>query len=331
MISRSVIPAAPWLIVLAYLTVYVVWGSTYLAIRFGIETMPPSLLFAERFLLAGALNFAIYRAVTAWRGEAPLAPSRVQVRNSALIGCALLVGGTGLVGWAERTVDSHLAALIISSTPLWIAAWDHRFVRRRSASWAQIAGMTLGVVGIAVLTGTAGDGSGASGVGIALLLVAACCWSGASSASHVVDLPRDVLLTSAIQMVAGGAAFLLIGVAMGEITPAAVTSVGARSWWAMWYLTVFGSTVAFTAFAWLLTVEPAHRVASYALVNPIVAVALGAWLGHETVGPRVWIALPLIGLGLALHLLTADRISGAPRAALSRSSSVPEERECPGN
>jgi drug/metabolite transporter (DMT)-like permease len=130
-------------------------------------------------------------------------------------------------------------------------------------------------------------------------------------------------------MLAGGAAFLAIGVAIGEITPAAVTSVEARSWWAMWYLVVFGSTAAFTAFAWLLTVEPAHRVASYALVNPIVAVALGAWLGHETVGPRVWIALPLIGLGLALHLLTADRISGAPATAVSRSPSVPEERRCP--
>jgi drug/metabolite transporter (DMT)-like permease len=240
----------------------------------------------------------------------------------------LLVGGTGLVGWAERTVDSHLAALIISSTPLWVAVWDQRFVRRRSASWSQLAGMALGVIGIAVLTGTVGDPTGSSGTGIALLLLAACCWSGASSASHVVDLPSDVLLTSSIQMLAGGAVFLLLGTAMGEITLSTVTSVGTRSWWAMWYLTVFGSTVAFTAFAWLLTVEPAHRVASYALVNPIVAVALGAWLGHETIGPRVWVALPLIGLGLALHLLTADRISGAPGAAVSRSTSCPEEPGC---
>jgi drug/metabolite transporter (DMT)-like permease len=314
------------LIVLAYLTVYVIWGSTYLAIRFGIETMPPSLLFAERFLLAGALNFALYRAVNAWRGQSPPAPSQVQVRNAALIGCLLLVGGTGLVGWAERTVDSHLAALIISSTPLWVAAWDQRFVRRRAASWPQIAGMTLGVVGIAVLTGTASDSSGSSGVGIALLLLAACCWSGASSASHVVDLPRDVLLTSSIQMLAGGAAFLVLGVAMGEITPSTVTSVGARSWWAMWYLTVFGSTVAFTAFAWLLTVEPAHRVASYALVNPVVAVGLGAWLGHETVGRRVWIAFPIIGLGLALHLLTTDRSRRTSQAIVSESPNVPTER-----
>jgi drug/metabolite transporter (DMT)-like permease len=291
--------------------------------------MPPSLLFAERFLLAGALNFALYRTVNAWRGRPPLAPSWVQVRNAALIGCLLLVGGTGLVGWAERTVDSHLAALIISSTPLWVAAWDQRFVRRRSASWPQITGMALGVVGIAVLIGTAGAPSGSSGFGIALLLLAACCWSGASSASHVIDLPRDVLLTSAIQMLAGGAAFLVLGVAMGEITPSTVASAGARSWWAMWYLAVFGSTVAFTAFAWLLTVEPAHRVASYALVNPVVAVALGAWLGHETIGPRVWIALPLIGLGLALHLLTADRTRRTSMTTVSGSPRVPAERGYP--
>jgi drug/metabolite transporter (DMT)-like permease len=142
----------------------------------------------------------------------------------------------------------------------------------------------------------------------------------------VVDLPRDVLLTSSIQMLAGGAAFLVLGVAMGEITPSTVTSVGARSWWAMWYLTVFGSTVAFTAFAWLLTVEPAHRVASYALVNPVVAVGLGAWLGHETVGRRVWIALPIIGLGLALHLLTTDRSRRTSQAIVSQSPNVPTER-----
>ncbi len=325
MVSRPAMPPPAWLILVAYLIVYIIWGSTYLAIRFGIETMPPSLLFAERFLLAGALNFALYRALCAWRRQKPLVPSRVQLRNAALIGCLLMVGGTGLVGWAERTVDSHLAALIISSTPLWVVAWDQWFVRRRSASASQLAGMALGVVGIAVLTGTAGDSSGTAG-GIALLLAAACCWSGASSASHVVDLPRDVWLTSSIQMLAGGAAFLLIGVVLGEITPTSVTSVGARSWWAMWYLTVFGSTVAFTAFAWLLTVEPAHRVASYALVNPVVAVALGAWLGHETISPQVWIALPIIGLGLALHLFTADRTRPATPKIDVPSSGVPAER-----
>ncbi len=329
MISRPAIPGRAGLILLAYLIVYVIWGSTYLAIRVGIETMPPSLLFAERFLLAGALNFALYRAVRAWRGQTEPAPTRSQVRNAALIGCLLLVGGTGLVGWAERTVDSHLAALIISSTPLWVVAWDQRFVRRRSASASQLAGMALGVVGIAVLTVASHDSPGSSATGIALLLLAACCWSGASSASHAVDLPRDVLLTSSIQMLAGGAAFVVLGVALGEIHPASVASAGARSWWAMLYLAVFGSTVAFTAFAWLLTVEPAHRVASYALVNPVVAVVLGAWLGHETVGPRVWIALPIIGLGLGLHLFSADRTRQAPGGIAVQSSTMPAERGSP--
>lgn len=324
MISQSVIPSAAWLIVPAYLTVYVIWGSTYLAIRIGIETMPPSLLFAERFLLAGVLNFALYRALLAWRGQAPSAPSRVQVRNAALIGCLLLVGGTGLVGWAERTVDSHVAALIISSTPLWVAAWDRWLVGRRSATPSQLAGMALGVVGILVLTGTAAESSAASAGGIAMLLAAACCWSGASSASHAVDLPRDVLLTSSIQMLAGGAAFLALGAVMGEITPTTVASADARSWWAMWYLAIFGSTVAFTAFAWLLTVEPAHRVASYALVNPVVAVALGAWLGHETIGARVWIALPIIGVGLALHLFTDRTRQAAP--GIAAPPGIPAER-----
>src|SRR5262245_18105336 len=117
MISRSAIPGQTGLVLLAYLIVYVIWGSTYLAIRIGIETMTPSLLFAERFLLARGLNFALYRAVAVWRRHSLPAPSPIQARNAGLIGCLLLVGGIGLVGWAERTVDSHLAALIISSTP----------------------------------------------------------------------------------------------------------------------------------------------------------------------------------------------------------------------
>lgn len=301
MISRSAIPAQTGLIPLAYLAVYVIWGSTYLAIRVGIETLPPSLLFAWRFLLAGLLNLALARAFRAWRGAPPEVPTQQQLVNAVLIGVLLLVGGTGLVGWAQRTVDSHLAALFISSTPLWVAAWDAALGSRRSAGPRQLAGMALGVVGVAILTGVGSD-SGASATGIAFLLLAPCCWAAASSLSHRVALPADVMWTSGIQMLAGAAAFAVIGLALGEIRPDSLAAVSARSWWAMMYLVLFGSTIAFTAFAWLLTVEPAHRVASYALVNPFVAVALGAWLGHETIGPRVWIALPVMTAGVGLHL-----------------------------
>lgn len=318
---RIVIRSARWAIPAAYLVVYLIWGSTYLAIRFGIETMPPSLLFAWRFAAAGAINLALYPAICAWLREPVRRPSLRQVASASAIGCVLLVGGTGLVGWAERSVDSHLAALIISSTPLWVTLFDSGLRRTLPASPRQVMGMVLGVIGVAVLTG-GGEGAGNTGMnGIALLLLATCLWSAASSVSHLADLPSSVILTSAIQMLAAAAAFFLIGLATGEIRPGSPAPISPRSWWAMWYLALFGSCLAFTAFAWLLTVEPAHRVASYALVNPFVAVALGAWLGHETIGPRVWIALPIISLGLALHLTASPAAASLSPSDRARTAS----------
>ena len=298
---------ATWLIPLAYLTVYLLWGSTYLAIRFGIETMSPSLLFGLRFVLAGLINLAVYWVVCAVRRRPGERLSQRQIGNASLIGCVLLIGGTGLVGWAERTVDSHVAALIVSSTPLWVTVIDSILRRRLLAAPLQVIGMLLGVVGVGILTGVGHlrDVHPGAGHGIALLLLATFFWSTASSASHLADLPSDTLLTSAIQMLAAGIGFVVIGLALGEIGLGAFEGVSITSWWSMWYLAIFGSCVGFTAFAWLLTVEPVHRVASYALVNPFVAVALGAWLGHETITPSVWIALPVLSLGLALHLFTS--------------------------
>jgi len=308
-----VMTSARWLVPVAYLTVYLVWGSTYLAIRFGVATMSPSLLFGCRFLLAGLINLALYRVLCGITGETPRRPSRRQVANASVIGCVLLIGGTGLVGWAEQTVDSHLAALIVSSTPLWVTLFDSALRRTVPASPTQVLGMTLGVAGVAILTGAGGGSVLRPGAGVALLLLATLFWSIASSASHLADLPSNAVLTSAIQMTAAGAVFALIGAATGDLAPASLAGASAASWWAMLYLAVFGSSVAFTAFAWLLTVEPAHRVASYALVNPLVAVALGAGWGHETIGPRVWLALPVLSLGLALHLFAPARILHAAR------------------
>ena len=309
-----------WLIPLAYLTVYLIWGSTYLAIRFGIETMSPSLLFGLRFLLAGLINLAVYRMVCVVGRRPYERPSPRQIANASLIGCVLLIGGTGLVGWAERTVDSHVAALIVSSTPLWVTVIDSMLRRRLLASPLQVIGMLLGLLGVAILTGVGHvhDIHPGSGRGIALLLLATFFWSTASSASHLADLPSDTVLTSAIQMLAGGAGFIVIGFALGEIGSGAFAQVSRTSWWSMLYLVVFGSCVGFTAFAWLLTVEPVHRVASYALVNPFVAVGLGVWLGHETITPSAWIALPILSLGLALHLFTPP---AAPSPVPERGSS----------
>lgn len=311
MTSRIVISPARWAVLAAYLTVYLIWGSTYLAIRFGIETMTPSLLFAGRFAVAGAVNLALYPAVCSWLGRSPRWPTARQTVNAAAIGCVLLVGGTGLVGWAERSVDSHIAALIIASTPLWVTLIDSCLRRTLLASPLQIFGMVLGVIGVAVLTGGGDEAGRNSGVGIGLVALATCLWSAASSASHLADLPAHVVLTAAIQMLAAAVVFILIGLFSGEIHAGSLDGISSRSWWSMWYLAFFGSCLAFTAFAWLITVEPVHRVASYALVNPFVAVALGAWLGRETIGPRAWIALPILGVGLALHLMAARRVATA--------------------
>ncbi len=256
---------------LALAVVYVVWGSTYLAIRIAVETMPSFLSAAARFLTAGLLlvGYLLVR-----QGPAGLKVSRRQLASAALVGVLLLTGGNGLVVLGETSVPSGLAALLVAAVPLWMVVLT-AFGGERPKR-AELAGVLLGLVGLGVLSAPAIGGSVAP-LGVILIICATLLWAAGSFVSKKIPMPGNVLAASAYQMLAGGFCNLLIGLVRGEQRGLDLGAVSGRSWLAMAYLVLFGSLLAFTAYAWLLRAAPLTLVATYAYVNPVVAVLLG-WL-----------------------------------------------------
>ncbi|MEZ0066491.1 drug/metabolite transporter (DMT)-like permease [Streptacidiphilus sp. MAP12-20] len=249
--------------------VYVVWGSTYLAIRVVVETMPPFLSAAIRFLTAGLLLVGI----VAWRfGPAALRIDRRRLASAVLVGLLLLLGGNGLVVLAETRIPSGLAALLVASVPLWVIVLRSLFGDRPRA--ATFAGVLLGFSGLVVLTLPGSSGT-VRLAGIVAVLAAALLWSIGSFLSSRLPMPANPFTASAYEMLAGGLGDLGLGLVRGEHLH--LGAVSTNSWLALAYLVVFGSLVAFSAFAWLLQNAPLSLVATYAYVNPVVAVGLG-WL-----------------------------------------------------
>ena len=277
--------------------VYFIWGTTYLGIRFGIEGFPPFMLNGIRFVIAGAILVLIARIRNrVWS-------TRVQWWNSLRVALLMLVGGVGLVSIAEDLgVGSGVAATAIAVIPVWTALatgflgdWPNR------REWI---GLAVGMAGVVVLVGE-GDFRSTL-VGTVLILIAPILWSIGSVWSSRADLPEGSMMASAAQFLTGGAALLMIGPLLGERI---VEMPGATSWWALGYLIVFGSIVAYTAYIYLLrTVRPGVAT-SYAFVNPIVAVVAGVTLGREVLTGPVFLAMPLILIGVAL--VTLGRRSGA--------------------
>ncbi|MFI2606909.1 EamA family transporter [Kitasatospora sp. NPDC018619] len=257
---------------LALLVVYVVWGSTYLAIRIAVETMPSFLSAAARFLTAGLL-LAGYLLVR--QGPAGLKVTGRQLASSALVGLLLLTGGNGMVVLGETSVPSGLAALLVAAVPLWMVVLT-AFGGGERPQPAEVAGVLLGLVGLGVLSAPAIGGSIEPG-GVVLIIGATVLWATGSFASKKIPMPGNVLAASAYQMLAGGLGNLLVGLGRGEEHGLDLGSVSGRSWLALAYLVLFGSLLAFTAYAWLLRAAPLTLVATYAYVNPVVAVLLG-WL-----------------------------------------------------
>lgn len=286
-------------VALALAAVYVIWGSTYLAIRFALEGgFPPFLLGGIRFLVAGGLMLAFLR----WRGV-PL-PSRVQWRNAAVMGGLMLLLGNGMVNLAETQVSSGLAAVTVASAPLWMAVFAA--MRGDNPTRLEALGLGIGFVGVVWLS-TGGSLTGAP-MGLVALLVASVSWSFGSIWSRGRDLPSP-FMSSAAQMLCGGVLMLGVGLAMGERLHGLPTlhAIGA-----FWYLVVMGSLVGFSAYIWLLHhVRPA-LAGSYAYVNPAIAVALGAWLAHERFGLRELVAMGVILTGVVAITLAKAR---KPKAA----------------
>jgi len=301
--SSSPSSAAIWA---AMAAVYIVWGSTYLAIRFAVESMPPFLMAGVRFLIAGSVLYAFRRL----RGDPP--PTRLEWRSAAIVGFFLLVGGNGSVVWAEQRVPSGIAALLVGSAPLWMVLLDSlRPGGRRPGGWA-ILGVVLGFAGIAILVGPAqliGIEGSVDLLGAGALTLAAFSWAVGSLYNRGAQLPDSPLLGTGMEMLMGGLGLTLLGTLTGEWSRLDLAAIAPRSWWGLAYLVVFGSWVGFAAYIWLLCVAPTTLVSTYAYVNPLVAIVVGNWLAAEPITLRVLIAAAIIVGSVAVITLTQPATS----------------------
>lgn len=281
---------------LAMLAVYIAWGSTYLAIRFAVMTIPPFLMAGARFLIAG-LVMLVFRLAA---GD-PL-PRRVEARSVAIVGLFLLLGGNGAVVWAEQTVPSGLAALMVSSSPLWMLLMDALRPGGTRPSARAMLGVGLGFAGVLVLFWPVGSGSliSVSPIGSVFLIFAAFSWAAGSIYSRYSPQPSAPMMASALEMLSGGAALTLLGAVTGEFGQLRLGAVSIPSLLGLGYLIVFGSLVGFTAYTWLLRVAPTSLVSTYAYVNPLVALISGSLIGHELLSGRTLLAAAVILAAVAL-------------------------------
>lgn len=287
-------------VLLAFAAVYIVWGSTYLAIRIGIETIPPLLMASIRFLISGTLLYGFSR----WRG-APR-PTRANWRATSIVGALLLLGGNGGVVLAERTVPSGVAALLVATVPVWMVVLDWLWHGGARPGPRVVIGLLLGLAGIGLLVGPGAFGGGAvDATGAAILVVGSLSWATGSIYSRQADLPHHAMLGTGMEMLAGG---VLLGIAgglrgeLGMLHPAAISMASALG---LLYLVTFGSLVGFTAYIWLLDKVAPARVATYAYVNPVVAVVLGWAVLGEALTPRMFGAAAII-VGAVVLITTAS-------------------------
>ncbi|MFE5939275.1 EamA family transporter [Streptomyces sp. NPDC056470] len=292
------ISGAVWL---ALGIVYIVWGSTYLGIRIVVETMPPFLSAGIRYVIAGVL-LAVLIAVR--QGPAALKIGPRRLGSAALVGILLLVGGNALVVLAETSIPSGLAALLVASVPAWVVVL--RAASGERPGRGAFAGVALGLVGLGVLTLPGLNGEVRIG-GVVLVVLAALLWSIGSFSSGRLPMPANPFTASAYEMLAGGLGGLAVALIRGEHRGFDLADVSARSWTALAYLIVFGSLIAFTAYAWLLQTAPLSLVATYAYVNPVVAVLLGALVLGEALTWPIALGGAIVVGGVCLIVSTERR------------------------
>ena len=301
---------------LALWTVYIIWGSTYLAIRYMVETVPTLIGSGVRFVLAGSI-FALW-LIARRGGLSAMRVTRAELASCAFVGTALLFGGNGLVGVAEDAgTPSGLTALVIASVPLWVVVFRRLSgdrVARSTLGW-----VLLGFAGVALLMLPGERPDGATIGGVLIVVAAAFCWATGSFWSSRLSLPRDPIRSTAWQMLLGGGVMALGGVVAGEAGDVDVGAFSRDSVIAFAYLVVFGSLVAFFAYTWLLANAPVSQVATYAYVNPVVAIALGALFVDEQVTPLVGIAAVVIVASVAGTIRHE-----APRPAVATPAGEPD-------
>jgi len=289
--------AHPVLLILAFLAVYLIWGSTYLAIRFAISTIPPFLMGGMRFLTAGTLVYLF----TALRHPAPTV---AHWRSAIILGTLMLFIGNGCVVWAEQHISSSVAALLITTEPLWIVLLQWLVMGREMPSTAIWFGLLMGTLGAILLVGNGlfSEGLHVDYAGVAAVIAATLAWAIGSLYVRQASWPASALQATSMQMLVGGILQLTTGTLRGEWSQFSLAHVAWSSWVALGYLIIFGSIVAYTAYNWLARVAPLSRVATYAYVNPVVAVFLGWGIGREPITAQLLVAAAL--MVLAVFIIT---------------------------
>lgn len=304
----SKIPLSVWA---GMISIYLVWGSTYLAIRFAVETFPPFLMAGARNLTAGLILYTFMRL----RGTP--APTRLHWRSAAIVGILLLTGGNGLVSWAETIVPSAITALLVGAVPLWMILIDWVSGRYRDPdkrpNWLAFLGVFTGFGGIALLVNPFQlGGAQVDLIGAGALLLGALLWAGGSLYSREAVLPKSPLLGTGMEMITGGLALLLVSGLAGEWGRFDLTAVSTKSLYGLLYLIVFGSLVGFASYTWLLRAAPTTLVSTYAYVNPVVAIFLGVLLADEVITGRMTLAAVIILASVAI-ITFARQPSRAPK------------------
>ena len=291
-------------LVLAFAAIYLIWGSTYLAIRFAIETIPPLLMLGTRFGIAGL-------AMTLWaRSRGAVPATRQQWRWAWLLGVLMPCWGTGSVAWAEQTISSGLAALLVAILPLLVVVIETFVLRERRLSPGMLVGVVVGFAGIAYLVrpGFAVPDTGAARLGVGVLITGITAWGVGSVYSRRAALPASKILAIGMQMLTGGVSLVAIGLLLGEgarFHPAELSAVSVVAWL---YLVVFGTFCAFSAYLWLLQVTAPTRVATYAYVNPLVALFLGWALAGEDLNAQILITATIVLGSVALILKSKSSV-----------------------
>jgi drug/metabolite transporter (DMT)-like permease len=311
-----------WKVWTALGTVYIVWGSTYLFIRLMVRTIPPLLGAGVRFVVAGALVCAF---VAARRGFGALRFTRRQFGSAALIGVLMPAGGNGIVTLAEKQVPSGMAALLIASVPLWVAIY--RMLDGQRVPRGTVGGLFLGFSGVALLLLPGGRPSGAHLAGILLVLVAAASWAGGAFMSPRVSLPDDPFANTGVEMLIGGIVLCVAGLAAGEAPQFDVSSFSGESIGGLAYLIFVGSIPAYFAFVWVLGHAPVSKVATYAYVNPVIAVFLGWAVLSEDVTATVLIGATIIVASVATIVRNESRAVAEPSPPVPAAAQAAPERQ----
>jgi drug/metabolite transporter (DMT)-like permease len=304
---------------IALLALYIVWGSTYLAIRFAVETIPPFLHASIRFLISGAILFLWRRAA----GDA--VPTTANWKSTAIVGTLLLLGGNGLVALAEKHIPSGIAALVISTSPFWLVLFESLRAGGTKPNWQAILGLIIGFSGVFILIGPAeitGSRQHLNTASVIMLLTAPFLWSLGSIYARGADMPKSSLLSTGMQMLVGSVSLFIVSVLTGELRGFSFAQVSANSWWGLIYLITFGSLVGFVSYGWLLHNAPVSLTSTYAYVNPVVAVFLGWLLAGEELSARIGIASAII-IGSVIFINVTRQMSAAREAR----QAIPQEVE----